>query len=386
MISEQSIKRNQNRSAILNAIQENGPLKRMEFSEVCGIRKSSITSIIDELVEKDLLCNIDIDKPRSPLRFTEGKYFVASVAIAVNKVVCALVDLSGGVYHRSVLDYDVSTTSSQDLLEIVGNGLDKLLSKQPERILGIGVAMPGIVDSEAGICKHVINVPQLQDAGLKTYLEKRFTQRIYVENDVRASLWSSVWFDQSLGKKGDILYLEVGDGISTALLVNGVRHRGANSSAGEVGHLNAGDEKRICRCGKVDCLETYSSVRAILSEIKQFLPQNDISSAADIGNNGENQIIVNVLDRAMEKLTAILAPLVAYIDPQQILLGNQNREFYEVLLPAFEKHLRSNLQGCASQNVDIQIAPATEDCALRGIAGVAISEAFTDILAFADPE
>jgi len=356
----------------------------MEFSELCGIRKSSITSIIDELVEKEVLCNTDDGKPRSPLRFTEGKYFVAAAAISVNKVVCAFVDLSGVVYERCVLNYDEGNLSGEELLKIVGDGIDNMIGWQPERILGIGVSMPGVVDSETGVCKYVINVPQLQNAGLKTYIEKRFCYNVHVENDVRASLWSSVWFDQSLFNKGDTLYMEVGDGVSTAFLVNGVRHRGANSSAGEIGHLNAGDEKRVCRCGKVDCLETYSSVRAILSDIRKLLPCNDITSAADIGNNAGSQIVENILDRAMEKLALILAPLVAYVDPQQILLGNQNREFYEALLPVFEKHLRANLQGCASQKVDIQIAPVTEDCALRGIAGVAISESFDKILELVD--
>ena len=114
MISEQSIKRNQNRSAILNEIQENGPLKRMEFSELCGIRKSSITSIIDELIDKEVLCNIDANKPRSPLTFTMGKYYVAAAAISVNTIDFALVDLSGAVHEQFDVTYDVTSILSVD--------------------------------------------------------------------------------------------------------------------------------------------------------------------------------------------------------------------------------------------------------------------------------
>lgn len=380
MISEQAIKRNQNRSAILNAIQANGPLKRMAFSALCGIRKSSITSIVDELIENDILCNVDPNKPRSPLIFTTDKYFIAAAAVSVNRVDFALVDLRGEMHEQFSISYDVNEIGSNDFLELIAHGIQLLINKRPKSILSIGLSTPGIVDSDVGVCRYVINVPQLQDVKIKKFLKSKFDYDVFIENDVRASLWSTVWFDKSYVKTGDILYLEVGDGISTALLVNGVRHRGANSSAGEVGHLTAGTEKRVCRCGKFDCLETYSSLSAIITEINNLLPGCNIKTAKQIGENSGKQIVVNVLDRAMAKLADVVAPLVAYIDPQQILLGNQSQSFYEALLPVFEKHIRANLQGCASQKVDIRIAPSSEDCALRGIAGVAICEAFKDIL------
>jgi len=63
-----------------------------------------------------------------------------------------------------------------------------VIGRQPERILGVGVSMPGVVDSEAGVCKYVINIPLLQNAGLKSYMEKRFCYNVHVENDVRANL------------------------------------------------------------------------------------------------------------------------------------------------------------------------------------------------------
>ena len=78
---------------------------------------------------------------------------------------------------------------------------------------------------------------------------------------------------------------------------------------------------------------------------------------------------------AMEHLSSLLAILVAYFDPDVILLGNQDPRFYEVVVPLLEKHLQQRLQGNYQDTVEMQIVPAAQNSALRGVAGLVIDTA-----------
>lgn len=108
------------------------------------------------------------------------------------------------------------------------------------------------------------------------------------------------------------------------------------------------------------------------------MPQlGELKTASDIASAcKENIAAFNVLERAIEKLCALLSVLVAYVDPAAILLGNQDPSFYEVVLPLMERHLAAHLEGCHSQRVDVKIVPAPTDSALRGVAGLVFEKSF----------
>ncbi|MFC1497084.1 ROK family protein [Verrucomicrobiota bacterium] len=376
MSSEQAKKRDRNRYTILSAIQSQGPLKRTELATKYSIRKSSVTSLVDELITREILCNKIAERPRSPMTFTSGKWFAVAVSVFVEEIHFGRIDLTGKIYDKLTLP--LKGESQKELLEIISDGIGRMLKINPSRSLGIGIAVPGIVNSNDGICNYAINMPQLRDAKIGAYIKSKFNQSVMVENDVRASLWAGIWFERFLSNYRNVIYLDITSGISSALLVNGQRHVGATFSAGELGHMKAGDENRSCRCGKVDCLETYCSIEAICRDIHAIAPElGNLKSAVDIVDAAkDNVVVMNVLDRAMERLCRLLSVLVAYVDPDVILLGNQDPRFYELVLPMLKKHLLTQLQGCSSGEVDMHIVPSAMDSALRGVAGLVIDNAF----------
>lgn len=378
MRSEQTKKRNQNRYDILRAIQSRGPLRRSDIARACGIRKSSITGLVDEMINQEVICNDKPERPRSPLVFTVGKWHTVAANVAEGEISFARVDLSGSVTDRFTVS--ITDDSYETIQKILVDGIEKLLKIMPDRNLGIGVSLTGIVDPVDGVCLCSINVPQLNGGRIKEYLSNRFAADVVVENDVRASLWAGIWFERFLAQYSNLLYLDITSGVGSSLLMNGTPHVGATFAAGELGHMCAGDEGRSCRCGKRDCLEAYCSIDAIKRDIIAVSPGlGSIKNAVDIAKEASrNVVIANVLDRAMERLSRLLSVLVAYIDPEVILLGNQDPTFYEVVTPMLKKHLLLRLQGCNSSEVDIKIVPSATDSALRGVAGLIINRAFKE--------
>ncbi len=375
MSSEQTKKRNRNRYAILRAVQTHGPLKRSEIARICGIRKSSITGLVGELIEADVLCAKVPERPRSPLVFTTGEWFAVVAAIEEGELCFARVDLFGKIFDQTVTA--LSDQSYQAVEDALVTGLEKMLAINSDRVLGVGVSIPGIVDAKLGVSRCSINTPYLNGRPIGESLKKRLGVDVVIENDVRAGLWAGIWFEHFLASYNDVLYLEIAQGVGSALLINGKPHIGATFAAGEMGHMRAGSENRACCCGKQDCLETYASIDAIRKDILSIAPHlGPTLTAGDIAEASEdNQVVVNILDRAMEYLSTVLSVLVAYIDPDVILLGNQDPRFYEVVAPLIEKHMLVRLQGHYRTDIDIQVVPSAKHSALRGVAGLVIDQA-----------
>lgn len=376
MSSQQTEKRDSNRYSMLRAIQSNGPLKRSQIAEICNIRKSSITSLADELIEKEVICTRDPEKPRSALTFTSGKWFAVTAYVTEKEIQFARIDLAGKVYDKSA--EKISAPTYDAIENTLSNNLNKLCALNHERTLGAGIALPGIVDSATGKCLCSINVPQINKQPTRDYIQKKLDIDVLIENDVRASLWAGIWFEHFLAQYKNVLYLDIAEGVSSALLLEGTPHAGANHAAGELGHMRAGDEHRLCRCGKEDCLETYCSIDALKEDILKVVPNAaPLDTAVQIAEAAEKNIVVsNILDRAMERLGRLLAVLIAYIDPEIILLGNQDPRFYQTVMPMLKRHLAVHLHGSSSKDIDIQIVPNAEDSALRGVAALVVDKAF----------
>ena len=378
MSSEQTKKRNRNRYAILRAIQTQGPLKRSEIARLCGIRKTSITGLVEELVQSGVVCSENPERKRSPLVFTQSEWFAVVAAVDNSEVHFARVDLSGKVTDESA--EKIADDQYETVEGLLVAGIRKLIGVNPDRVMGVGVSLPGITDSVEGTIKCSINVPQLSGRNIAASFKEKFGVDVIIENDVRASLWAGIWFEHFLASYRDVLYLDIAQGVSSALLMDGRPHAGATFAAGEMGHMQAGDENRACRCGKLDCLEAYCSIDAIKRDIKAVAPQlGELETAVDIADAAaDNLVVANILDRAMERLSSVLSVLAAYIDPEVILLGNQDPRFYEVIVPLLKKHLVLRQRGFSSTDVDIQIVPSAGNSALRGAAGLVMDRAFKE--------
>jgi predicted NBD/HSP70 family sugar kinase len=354
-------------------------MRRSDLASHCGIRKSSVTSLANELLAQRVLCNELPERPRSPLKFERGQWFAIGVSIGVEAVTFARIDLTGEMFGKFSRPLG-ARTSGRALLEVVLDGLLELRRDSAHADLGVGIALPGIINPLRGTCSYSINIPQLNDTEVGSFLSKNLGEEVRVENDARASLWSAIWFERLPADYRNVIYLDITSGVGSALLINGVPHAGSTFSAGELGHLKAGDENRACRCGKVDCLETYCSIDALRRDIAGIAPElGSLGSASEIAAAAAGNIVVlNVLDRAMERMSGLLSVLVAYVDPEVILLGNQDPAFYETLVPILRKHLCTRLQGCGAEALNIQVVPSAEDSALRGMAGLIFDRAFRE--------
>ncbi len=365
MASEQARKRTQNRRKILRSLHFDGPQQRGQLS-ARGIRKSSTTTIVAELIEKGLVIEETPGSIRSRIQLNPN-FNTLAASIRRNQIHFASVSLDGRILKRWQQALP-DNTSPELLLELLTNGL----KGHPCSPMGVGVCLPGIIDPAAGHLHRAIYPGSWRNINLKQRLEESLGLNVIVDNDVRAQLWSTAWFDRLLLKAENMLYLGLLDGIACAMIVHSRRLIGGHFAAGEIGHINAGGLGRICSCGKLDCLETYCSTPIILKEISNAMgrPIHDLQEVAELDDPDARAI----LDRVAKQLARAVAGLAAAMDSELLIVGSGHRSFTEKICPLLEEHLSSELIGLDAAN--ILVAESSDLTTLKGVAGLVIEQAF----------
>lgn|GEM_PF-1445372 len=376
MPSEQLRKRLNNQRAVLRALHFGGTMRRGEISSSLNIRKSSITSIISGLLEVGLVVETEPGHMRSPLELNRSDFFVIVANITPRDVQVARVFLGGKV--EAVDTFPIRRESvPQDVLAELGAAFQRLETESGKHLLGFGVTMPGFINSTDGICIKVTNLPKWENVPVTDILGKQVTRKVRLENDVRSQLWGAQWFDQLAGDAKDIIYLAIHDGVACAILSGGQQVIGQRFSAGEIGSIRAGNEGRKWPNGRTDCLEAYSSLPAMLTALRQAMPERTFESAADIAAAAQvDPEVVKVLDGAVSRIATVLAGFVAALDPQAVILGTPNPDFSGLIRPLLQQHLYEELIGMEPAGAEILIAETVEEGSLKGIAGLVIERAF----------
>jgi len=193
-----------------------------------------------------------------------------------NVTVAISIDLGGTFIKGAVVDVqgNILTKASKETCsgqgrEVVLNNIIGLIRElegtADVQIVGIGIGSPGSIDTENGIIKGgIANVPELNGLALADELGKEFSYPIYVDNDATNAAKGEFYFGAGKGFD-NILCLTLGTGIGAGIILNGEVYHGVSDYAGEIGHMTIVPEGRPCSCGKLGCIEAYSSGTAMVS-------------------------------------------------------------------------------------------------------------------------
>ena len=137
----------------------------------------------------------------------------------------------------------------------------------PASVLGIGVALPGVVDSDAGGTVHAQSLGW-SAVPLGALLREATDLPVLLDNGAKTLGQAEMWFGAGRGYRHVVVAL-VGSGVGAAVISEGASFRGSRSSAGEWGHTTLVHGGRLCRCGARGCLEAYVGAEAVLDRFHQ---------------------------------------------------------------------------------------------------------------------
>ena len=264
-----------NRSRVLQALCDNGPLSRAELAKMAGVTRATIGNIANALIETGLLEEhepreaMGVGKPARPLWFAPGAGLSVAAAISSGTFDVALVDAAGAVLDTAAGEFDPAADTDSELRARLLRAVDGVLpATGAASLLGIGVAVPGVCDPENGTILGSGQVRGLRGRGLVKALERRFDRPVVVDNDARAQALGEKWFGEGRGVRS-FATVQTGHGLGVGLVLDGVAWRGVRGRAGEMGHTAVTLDGERCRCGLVGCWETVASLRWLRREAKR---------------------------------------------------------------------------------------------------------------------
>ncbi|WP_435165938.1 ROK family protein [Paenibacillus glycanilyticus] len=369
-----------NTSIVLEAVLKQAPLSRAQISELTGLNKATVSNLVQDLIDSDLVVEIgpgESSGGRKPvmLLFNGMAGYAVGIDLGVNYIRGVLADLEGNVVaelQRSLKKHQLEFTL-KELIQCIQELIGKAPAS-PYGIVGIGIGVPGIVDDQGSI----LFAPNLewQHVELQHMLEEEFKLPVTIDNEANAGAQGEQKYGTGRGIAHQI-YVSVGIGIGTGIILNKELYKGATGFSGELGHLSIEYNGKPCRCGNEGCWELYASENALLEQAAPLGFDNleDLLDAAEAGNEEVRALFFKI----GEYMGAGISNIVNVFNPDVVIIGNRMSRAKTWLEEAVQSSVTRRTLPYHRERLRILFAELQDQSAVRGAAYYAISKFFTKI-------
>lgn len=382
--------------AVLNAIRRSDGITQPELVSAVRLGRSVVAQRVTELEELGLVTISGLAPStggRAPrrLRLKADSGIVVSVDIAARELLVATSDLAGTLLEVSGEPIDV-TDDPESVLAAAQRHVDKLLAGNSHPLLGIGVALPGPVEFKTGLPVMPPIMPAWDRWPLRARLAERYDVPTWVDNDVNVLTLGELRANPSAKEAGNVVFLFVDVGIGAGIAVGGQIYRGANGSAGDIGHVAIPEgAAAICRCGNVGCLEAVAGAAALEREARVFAETRqspalarildetgfvralDVTLAAEAGDPTARAM----LQRAATLVGGTLATLVSFFNPNLVIIGGGIAHARDFVVNGIREGVYRRSLPLSTQDLRIEMSALGARGGVIGAAHLVLDEVFT---------
>ena len=385
-----------NTARVLRSLRERGPASRAALAQRTGLAKATVGTIVAELhrvgaVHESAVArrspattySTAAGRPGRPVSLDGATTVGLGLEVNVEYVAATALDLAG----RTVLSLQVPTRAGHELVALseLAQGCCRQLVEEDRRLVGIGVAVPGLVDQARGV---VVAAPNLGWHGLDLAAAVGHAvgglSRVRVDNDANCSALAEATFGVARGVD-QVLYLTGTVGLGAGLVIDGVVQRGSNGFGGEVGHLPVGGSTRRCACGRRGCWETTVGLGAMLRATGIAYPGqagDPVDLAREVARRAKDDAAVRAGVRAVAgSLGTGILTLAGVLDPAMVVLGGYFVPLGPLVVPVVERSLRRGLLAADSRRCTVALSTLGLHAASTGAAADVLAEVFDGTLA-----
>jgi predicted NBD/HSP70 family sugar kinase len=366
-----------NRSRVLQVLCDHGAMSRAELAKTAGVTRATIGNIIQGLIDDGLLEEGEpqtglgrVGKPGTPVWFGPRAGLSGAVAVANDSVEAALVNARGDVLEADTRPLRTGA-SGGDVAAAATTALRAVLPKRAA-LLGIGVAVPGVVDTDRGVVVGSGQIPGLDGAELAKAIGESFEHQVLLDNDSRAQALGEKWFGEGKGLR-TFVSLQTGHGLGAGIVINGVVLRGRGGLTGEVGHTQVVRDGEPCRCGLRGCWETIATLGWLRAEAKRRGVRGASTlDAAALLAPAHSELLAEYVDN----LAVGLANIVQVLNPDALVLHGDAVRGGEPFRVLVEESVRARSLATLRSSVRVVLSTLDQRAALLGAAGLVLSETF----------
>src|SRR5205085_7536327 len=341
-----------NRQIVLNYVRDRGPISRAEIARQTALQRSTISEIVESLLEEELIEEIGAGRStggRCPTLLALRTTGAAAIGIdiAPTRTTVAACNLAGRVLEREEFetDHDFETT----ITRAVGAAC-RLIEKNQGKIEGVGVSLPGLVDPSTG---RLLYIPYFKwrDLNVGPRIAAATGLDVTIDNDANAAALAELWFGQSeVSEARDFIMVFIAEGVGTGIVFDRQIYRGEGGAAGEFGHMIIGERAPVpCSCGSYDCWEAFASGRAAVARYSRL---------AGGGEDSRGMSFAQLIDRALageEAARSALRETARYLgigisnliigfSPQIVVVGGAITRAWDLVSDLFSETVRRSIR------------------------------------------
>ncbi len=383
---------------ILRAFRKQGLISRSEIARITGWSKAKASQEILHLVERGILVEVGEGasqggrRPRL-LRINPQLGYIVGMDIGATSLEIALADVTGQIVQRCAEPADVRNPPEKVLgrcVELISQ-LCKAQGNPTDRILGIGVGVPGPVDFARGVLVAPPLMMDWENFPIRGFFHDKFPSAfVIVDNDVNIMALGEQRAGDGMGVD-NFIFVKIGTGIGSGIISNGRIHRGNDGCAGDIGHICVDKQGPICRCGNRGCLEAMAAGPAIAEMATQAaqngkspllrkmmelnggsLSPEDVNAACREGD----EAALEVIRSSGQMIGDVLAGLVNFFNPSHIFVGGGIANFGNHLLVAIRRAVLRRSLPLATTRLSINFSRANSNAGIVGALALVLEYLF----------
>jgi predicted NBD/HSP70 family sugar kinase len=344
-----------NLAVVLRFVRENAPCSRADIAASTGLNKATVSSLVADLVDRRLLRETGltenrVGRPATMLVLDGSPYAAIGIEVNVDYLTAVAVDLGGEElvsWRRSFPGATASANQAVAAVAAIARRVVNRMAKDARQVLGLTVAVPGLVDVNGGV--RVAPNLGWRDVDLGGDLSKALRDPgfpVMVDNDANLAVLAEHRFGPH-GATANLVYLTGEVGVGAGVIMDGRLRRGAQGFAGEIGHIEIDPMGADCRCGRRGCLEAVAGIGAVLQRTApdaspaELEPEIDEVVRLAQGGDPSTIAMLEAVGRNLGKGVAILAGL---LNPDVVIVGGYFVPLAPWVLPvAGEELLRRSI-------------------------------------------
>jgi glucokinase-like ROK family protein len=383
--------------AILDEIRLGRARSRPELAERLGLGRAIVAQRVGELLERGLVTDAEVlsstgGRPPRRLAFRGDAGHLLVADLGATSIDVALTRLDGSVlaYHGEPADIADGPEALLGRVEELFTGLRVGVRGAPGRLWGVGIGVPGPVEFRTGRPSSPPIMPGWDGYPVRDRLAARFGAPVWVDNDVNV-LTLGEWRAGVASGHDNVVVVKVGTGIGAGIISDGRLHRGAQGSAGDVGHIQVTDDPAVvCRCGNVGCLEALAGGGALARDgeavardgrsprLREALERDGRVTAADVARAASfgDPVAAALLADAGRRVGLMLASVVNFFNPSLVVLGGGVAQSGERLLAAVRDVVQRRSLPLATRDLEIQRSSLGNEAGMIGAAAMVVDQLF----------
>ena len=384
-----------NLALLMRSLSDGGPRSRARLADDTGLTKATVSSLVTELIDRSLVTEGTIDRtgmgrPGRTVELDRTAVRFVGIELQVDYIAGTVLDLGGRVLARRRIGRSMAELGPARALGVVADVARDLIADArctPNQVQSLHMAVPGLVDADAGMLSFAPNL-HWRDVDIVHTLMGRLQwsdTRIGVDNDANMGAMAHYAVGEVAGTS-NLLYLAGAVGVGAGMIVDGRIVRGADGFAGEVGHMTVGQPDRLCGCGRRGCWETEVGLAALLNMVAGP-GETSPDEQADLGAQlvevtrlaaAGDQRVLDALAEQANWLGIGIGILANVLNPDTIVLGGHYPAVRDYLERTVVTALRSRVLALPAAMCRVVFSELGFEAAALGAAHVGIEQLISD--------